>query len=281
MSNSSASAPKPGQPIPTPPDFPVTWDNPQDARLTWSLFPAYKTPVPPLIHAGGGSFIAGFNVGFDKAALPVRMRNARINTYEYSGMAPSAAPPETVMKAMGLLNQAAPGVFKFLMGRMTAGMTKQQEAANNPIIERFESYWLDEVLPEIKSHIAYFENADLPSLSLDQWRLHLKEALQRTERMGELHGIVLPMLFAMSQFEELYRELFEGASTLDALVLTQGLDNLTMKGDRWLWDLSRQALAEPEVRRIISENSRGPGNGCTGSRSRLPGVPGRTAQVAG
>ena len=50
MSTSSTSAPKPGQPIPTPPDFPVTWDDPKDAKLTWSLFPANKTPIPPLIH---------------------------------------------------------------------------------------------------------------------------------------------------------------------------------------------------------------------------------------
>jgi phosphohistidine swiveling domain-containing protein len=257
MSNSSTSAPKPGQPIPTPPDFPVIWDDPKDAKLIWSLFPLNNAPIPPLIHAGGSAFFAGFNVGFEKAALPVKMRLGRVNTYEYTGMVPTAAPPETVMKAMGLLNQAAPGAFKFLMGRMTAGMTKQQEAANNPIIGRFDAYWQDEVLPEIKSHIAYFENADLPNLSLEQWRAHLKEALQRTERMGTLHGIVLPMLFAMSQFEELYRELFEGASTLDALILTQGLDNLTMKGDRWLWDLSRQALAAPEVRRIISETPAG------------------------
>ena len=74
----------------------------------------------------------GFNVGFEQAALPVKFRLARINTYEYTGMAPTAAPPDAVMKAMGLLNQAAPGMFKLVMGRMTAGMTKQQEAANNP-----------------------------------------------------------------------------------------------------------------------------------------------------
>jgi len=52
--------------------------------------------------------------------------------------------------------------------------------------------------------------------------------------MGTLHGVIFPMLFAMSQFEELYCELFEGATTLDALRLTQGFDNKTMEGDRRL-----------------------------------------------
>lgn len=252
MSDSSTPTPKPGQPIPTPPDFPVTWEDPRDARLAWQLFPGNKTPAAPLVYAFTNAFFSGFNVGFEKSALPVKFALSRINTYEFVGMLPVAAPPEVVMKAMGFINQAAPGVFKAMMGRMTAGMTKQREAANNPIIERFDSYWLDEVLPGLKENIAYFANTDLPSQSLDQLRALLAEALKRTGAMGSLHGVVLPMLFAMSQFEELYRELFEGSSTLDALRLTQGLDNLTMKGDRLLWDLSRQAQANPEVRKIIS-----------------------------
>jgi pyruvate,water dikinase len=172
-------------------------------------------------------------------------------------MVPKAAPPEAVMKAMGLLNRAAPGVFKMMMGKVGAGMSKQQEAALNPLIERFDAYWNDELLPEIKQHIAYFESSDMRGMSLDQLRAHLGEALKRGERMGALHGVIMPMLFAMSQFEELYRELFEGASTLDALRLTQGFDNKTMEGDRALWRLSRVALATPEVRAILSGHAAG------------------------
>ena len=230
----------------------MIWDDPHDAKLTWIFFARDSSPTAPFTQAVINTFIAGGNAGFAGSGLPFMIRFERINTYAYLGIVPTAAPPEALMKAMGLLNQAAPGVFKLMMGRMTAGMTKQQEAASNPIIERFDSYWLEEVLPEIKQHIAYFENTDLPSLSLDQLRVHLAEALTRTERMGALHGIVMPMQYAMSQFEELYRELFEGASTLDALRLTQGLDNMTMAGDRALWQLSRAALAEPEVRRILT-----------------------------
>ena len=161
------------------------------------------------------------------------------------------------MKAMGLLNRAAPGVFKMIMSKVGAGMSKQQEAALNPIIERFESYWYDELLPEIKQHITYFESSDLRGMSLDQFRAHLAEALKRVERMGALHGVVMPMLFAMSQFEELYCELFEGATTLDALRLTQGFDNKTMEGDRALWRLSRAARSIPEVREILSRHAAG------------------------
>ena len=258
MSNSDTQAPTPGQPIPTPSDFPVVWDNPRDAKLTWIGIPQYKTPIAPLIHAMAGAFMAGGNAGLAKAGLPFEAHIDRINTYLYMGMAPKAAPPEPVMKAMGLLNRAAPGVFKSLMGRVGAGMSKQQEAALDPIIERYESYWLDEILPEIKQHIAYFESCDLRGMSLEQLRAHLVETLSRVERMGALHGMILmPALFAMSQFEELYRELFEGATTLDALRLTQGFDNKTVEGDRALWQLSRVARSTPEACEILSRHPAG------------------------
>jgi pyruvate,water dikinase len=257
MSNSTTQAPTPGQPIPNPQDFPVVWDDPRDAKFTWMTVAQYKTPISPLIHAVVAAFLVGGNAGMEQSGLPFEARVARINTYIYMGMVPKGAPPEAVMKAMGLLNRAAPGVFKMMMGRVGAGMSKQQEAALNPLVERFESYWLDELLPEIKQHIAYFESCDLRGMSLTQLRAHLAETLKRVERMGALHGVIMPVLFAMSQFEELYCELFDGASTLDALRLTQGFDNKTVEGDRALWRLSRAARSTPEVRTILSGQTPG------------------------
>jgi len=257
MSNSTVQTPTPGQPIPTPPDFSVVWDDPRDAKLTWMNPPQFKTPIPPLIYAVIGAFLVGGNSGFEGAGLPFQIRVERINTYPYMGMVPKAAPPEVVMKAMGMLNRAAPGIFKMMMSKVGAGMSKQQEAALNPLVERFDSHWLDELLPEIKQHIAYFESCDLRGISLDQLRAHLSETLKHVERMAALHGVIMPMLYAMSQFEELYCELFEGATTLDALRLTQGLDNKTMEGDRALWRLSRLARSTPEVREILSKHTAG------------------------
>jgi len=257
MSTSSTQAPTPGQPIPMPPDFQVKWDDPRDAKLTWMSSPQFKTPISPLIYAVISAFLVGGNAGFEGAGLPFQVRVERINTYPYMGMVPKEAPPEMAMKAMGLLSRAAPGVFKLMMRKVGAGMSKQQEAALNPLVERFESYWLEELLPEMKQHIAYFESCDLRGMSLDQLRAHLSETLKRVARMAALHGVIMPMLYAMSQFEELYCELFEGATTLDALRLTQGFDNKTMEGDRALWRLSRAARSIPEVREILSKHAAG------------------------
>ena len=99
------------------------------------------------------------------------------------------------------------------------------------------------------------ESCDLRGLSMNQLRAHLAEGLKRVYRMGELHGFcVLLMLYSLSQFEEYYCELFPGSSTLDALRLTQGLNNKTVEGDRALWQLSRTARAMPEVLTILEEN---------------------------
>jgi rifampicin phosphotransferase len=258
MSSNGAQAPTTGQPVPATANFTVTWDDPRDAKVTWMFNEKYKIPIPPLIHSVVAAFLLGNGVGFQRAGLPLSIRVARFNTYQYFGMAPTAAPPEAVMKAMGLLNRAAPGAFKLMMGKMAGGMSKKQEDALNPIVARFEAYWNEDLLPEIKQHIAYFESCDLRGLSLDQLRAQLAEALKRVERMGALHGFILmPGLYAMSQFEELYCELFEGATTLDALRLTQGFDNKILEGDRALWSLSRAALAAPEVCAILSAHAAG------------------------
>jgi pyruvate,water dikinase len=255
MSSSGTQAPAAGQLIPAPPDFPVLWDNPDDAKLTWEFNKALRDPVPLMVDAVVSAFFVGGNAGFERAALPFYLRTKRINTYQYFAIVPTEAPPEVAIKAMGLLNRAAPGAFKVVMEKMGARMSKNSEAALDPLIEEFETYWYDELLPEIKQHIAYFESIDVRGLSLDQLRVHLDEALMRAERMGALHGVIIPMLYAMSRYEELYCELFAGATTLDALRLTQGLGNKVMEGNRALWELSRAAASTPEVAAILTEQA--------------------------
>jgi phosphohistidine swiveling domain-containing protein len=255
MSNSNLQTPIPGKPVPTPPDFPVAWNDPRDAKLTWMSIPQAKSPISPLSYGVFRAFLVGGNAGMEQAGLPFEIRVERFNTYAYVGMVPKAAPPEAVMKAMGMLSRAVPGMFKMMMGRVGAGMSKQQEANLNPIIDRFESYWFEELLPEMKQHIAYFESCDLRGMSLEQLRALIAETLNRGARMGALHGVIMPALYAMSQFEELYCELFEGATTLDALRLTQGFDNKTVEGNRALWRLSRAARSRMEVHEILSRHA--------------------------
>ena len=73
MSDNKPQAPAPGQLVPTPPDFPVTWDDPQDVKITWLTVPQIKTPIPLLIYSVVKAFMEGGNTGLEKAALPLRL----------------------------------------------------------------------------------------------------------------------------------------------------------------------------------------------------------------
>jgi pyruvate,water dikinase len=214
-------------------------------------------PRAPLSFSVIAAVQRGFSPAMAQIGLPLSVRGMRINGYLYVALVPTDAPPEMVMKTIGAVNRLAPGLVKLLMGRMAAGMTKQQLDRLNPILARFDVYWHDELLPEIKQHLAYFESCDLRGLSLAQLRAHLAEGLTRVERTGgTLHALAgFPAIFAMSQFEELYCELFEGTTPLDALRLLQGFDNKTLEGDRVLWRLSRAALGMPMVRQVLAESS--------------------------
>ena len=244
----------PGQPIPAPEDFPVSWDDPDDAKLTWGLDNHATEPLTPLNRSVATAILRGFNTAFGQFGLPIQLRARFINGYGYEAVVPSAAPPEAVIKTLGAVNRVAPPVVKLLMGRMAARMAKQQLDRLNPILARLDTYWQDELLPEIKQHLAYFETCDLRGLSQEQLRAHFGEGLKRAERVTELHArATFSAMMAVGLFEELYCEVFEGATSLDAMRLLQGFDNQTLVGDRALWQLSRAALTMPGVHKALAE----------------------------
>jgi pyruvate,water dikinase len=254
MSSSTPTTPTAGQPIPTPADFPVSWEHPEDAKLAWGLDNHVSEPMAPLTCSVSAAILRGFNPAFVQLGLGIQFRIAHINGYPYATVVPTSAPPKAVMKTVGALNRFAPGLVKVLMGRMAARMTKQQLDRLDPILSRLDRYWDEELLPEIRQHFAYFESCDLRGLSLTQLRAHFAESFKRAERLGELHVLAtLPAMTAMSLFEELYCELFEGATPLDAMRLLQGFDNQTLTGDRVLWQLSRTALTMPGVHQVLAE----------------------------
>jgi phosphohistidine swiveling domain-containing protein len=254
MSDSSTYTPTAGQPNPTPADFPVSWDDPAHAKLTWALDNRATEPMTPLSHSAAAAALRGFNSAYPQLGMPIQLRVAFLNGFPYVAVVPTAAPPEAVMKTIGAVNRVAPAVVKLLMGRMAAGMEKQQLEKLDPILARLDTYWRDELLPEIRQHLAYLESCDLRGLSQEQLRAHFAEGLKRTERVIELHArATFPAMIAVGLFEDLYRELFEGATPLDAMRLLQGFDNQTLAGDRALWQLSRAALTMPGVRQTLAE----------------------------
>jgi pyruvate,water dikinase len=135
---------------------------------------------------------------------------------------------------------------------------KRADAQIDAAMARLGELWRGEWLPEIQSHLAWWDAFDLRGAPAADLLEHLEETLRRTARLWELHfRIVLPTYMAMSQFDDLYRDLFADDGAFRSYRLLQGFDNKTLEAGRALWELSRRALASAEVRRAMEGHAAG------------------------
>jgi pyruvate,water dikinase len=76
------------------------------------------------------------------------------------------------------------------------------------------------------------------------------------QRLWEIHFLLaFPMLLGISLFDDFYRDLFGDEDAFQAYRLLQGFENKTLESNQALWALSRRALAEPTVRRVVETHS--------------------------
>src|SRR5262245_23136946 len=211
--------------------FPVEWERPEDQLAFWvQERMGNPEPLPPLEEA----FVeAWFGEPFRRAAelyeLGIRGRSRRVNTYLYATVEPIPAPLEEEAARAARSRE-----------KLTAAMA------------RLEPLWQDELLPEVQEHLAYWARFDLAGATVPGLLLHLDETMPRFGRLFEIHfQIVFPVLAAMSEFDELYTELFGRDDAFGAYRLLQGLGNMTTEGTRALWRLSRSALRETAVREAL------------------------------
>ncbi|MBI2502035.1 MAG: hypothetical protein HYW07_02240 [Candidatus Latescibacteria bacterium] len=215
--------------VPIPADFPVQWEHPGDERLPWVQDRMHSPdPLTPLERSFFDIAYGGFNLAAEAYAMPVRANIRYFNTYLYMAIAP-AVPPEQ-MEAQGKLSEEKMGAAVARLGEL----------------------WQGEWLPEIQSHLAWWDAFDLRGAAAPALLDHLDETLERSHRLWEIHfRIVFPTYVAISLFDDLHRDLFGAEGAFDAYKLLQGIDNKTIESGRALWDLSRKALALPEVRQIL------------------------------
>lgn len=221
-------------PIPVSPDFPVNWEHPMDEHLLWQHFRShYPSIVKPLdFFLSVRSTEVGFNQTLAAYDVSAQTFYRCINGYVYSAFLPQMKAPAE-MAAMQKSSQE-----KF-----------QQAMGGTAIL--WEKKWL----PEIKVHLAYWDNYDLAGASLPALLSHLEESQKRLERLWFIHhSVFYPIMLSMSLYDELYRELFIDAEKFDALELLGGFDNKTVASGQALWELSRQALALPAVHKVLSEH---------------------------
>jgi pyruvate,water dikinase len=213
-----------------PDDFPVRFA-PGDEQLLWERdrmhFPGQVTALEAeLVSEAVGP---AFRYGARLYAMPVG--DLRVRTehgYTYTATVPLEASPEE-LEELGRRSEAA------LMG----------------VVGRLGEVWDERILPEIREHLAAMAAVDLDAAPSAELVAVLDATLARARRLWELHfEIVLPSYLAVSEFDELYRDLF-GGETFDAYRLLEGIETKTFEVGRDLWRLSRVALASAEVTRVL------------------------------
>ena len=233
-------------------DFPVVWPHPEDARLRWHLDGHGTTARTPLSCSVTEAVLNGFSEAFAQLGLPVKTRVLNLNGYTYATTVPIKTPPAPLRLALTGLSRVTPRVANWLLRSQMAAANKRQMARLEPLLNRFQRYWEDELLPQNQQQLAFFRNKQFGESELPELRRQLSTALQHAQTMGKLHALAtFPAVIAMSRFEEYYREQFPAATPLEALSLLQGFANQTLAGDHALWQLSQQLTAGDPVYEIM------------------------------
>jgi phosphohistidine swiveling domain-containing protein len=225
-----SSAPLAPKPIPTPPDFPVQWAHPDQARAFWTRevmhFPEQLLPFNSALAARMISH--GFAVASETYGLPVKIVYHPFNTYMYSAVIPAV--PVEQMEEQG----------------------KRAEATIGEAMGQLRARWDTGYFPEIQRHLARCEQFDLQGASNAELLAHYERAFAGTERLWDIHFLIaVLMLITPSIFQDLCADLFPGEDNFAAFRFLQGLSNKTVEGNAALWKLSRGAIASPEVRAVF------------------------------
>ena len=253
----------PGKPIPAPENFAVTWENPDDQRLHWNLDSYhYPNAMAPLAFELTATI---YEDGCSRAAtefdMPFRFEGRRINTYLFRAIIPIGVPRDGVVRLLNRVKRFAPSVIGSIESKTTSTLIRKYLVKLDPVIDDLGAYWNETLLPKVRQYLAEWEAFDLEQATMPDLLAHLDSVVTGAERIGTIHYLIhLPNLFAMSQFDELFRDLFESDSSgvdgaLAPFRLLQGFDNMILAGDRMLWDLGRKALTMPAVQGILEEKA--------------------------
>jgi phosphohistidine swiveling domain-containing protein len=217
--------------IAIPADFPVTWPQEGDAELFWAQDRLhYPDPVTPLEFSMiEGAVDAGITAAARAYEIALTVHDRHINSYLYVAIVPDAP---------GNGGEAA----------------QASEAKLRAAMAQMETEWLEVWLPEIQRHLAFWQAFDLSAASLTELLAHLCASWPRLQRVWEIHFLLfLPSMLAISQFADLYGELWEDAGALEAYSLLGGFPSKTMESAESLWRLSRLALASPLVANLLAD----------------------------
>jgi pyruvate,water dikinase len=173
----------------------------------------------------------GFTYGAAAYDAPIDRVEVRIvNGYEYQSMVMATGTPAEMAARGELAGQAI-----------------------RAAIGRLDELWSEQILPEVRAHLGFWDAFDLAGATRAALSAHLIETWTRLARVWELHfQTVLPAYLAISEFDECYRGLFPDAGPLDSYRLLEGMPNMTVEVGQAMWRLSRRAAASATLRAVFA-----------------------------
>jgi pyruvate,water dikinase len=217
-------------------EFPVTWDDPEDAKLTWeredSHFDRVLGPLAIEFIRNGPDF--GIRARFLEIGFPMLVRHLAFNGRFYASSKPLVPADELPAKLTEMLTLRR-GLGRTLRAR-----------------------WDDEFVPELRGHYEWMRRLDFdattPTASADAWL----EAWRRLNRIWTIHFIVTGSSYpVMEELAQTYEQLV-GGNGGEALVVTQGLAPSLQRLERDLCELADVARALQAVRDAIAQGERSP-----------------------
>ena len=224
----------PGEPLRTPEDFPVTWEEPEDEGRFWFWDQMHHPkPVTPAAMAFSGS---AFTEGIRRAnaALYMPLQKSivrRFNCYLYMGGVPATTEAhETAARAermMGIMRERSPNAL---------------------------SNWENIYLPQVKALNQRLREYSYSEASAKELASFLDEVSEIRTEAWEIHFLALyPVMGAALQFATIYEDTFGHPENNEHYRILQGFPNKSVEAGQALYDLAREAKTDPGVAETIRE----------------------------
>jgi pyruvate,water dikinase len=211
--------------------FPVTWDDPADAELSWEWGEGegWAGILAPLAADAAQGITEGFNDRYQRNSLPLRSECRIIHGYAYLAQRPLVAPSEL------------PALYERIreIQRSEARHVREQ--------------WDAVVLPALLESYTWIRSRPIASAPLTEVAVIWDEVWQqRVPQFGALHAMITPgALQSLQDLADLYQALFEQSPPGEGLKLVQGLPNELQQVQRDLHLLAARARALPAVAELI------------------------------
>ena len=208
------------RPIPTPPDFPITWSEPEDEQLFWFQdnmpFPVPQTPLNATLFQE--AFEVGASAAIGRLSMPISgLRTTVQHGYLYLGPVPVHADPQTMEQRFAEMQRLTMELAPTMLQQWRENYEPQVEAAADRIL----SFDYEGSSTE---NVAAFVHSFKPMLT-EVWDIHMQ--------------VNIPAMNAVFGFEEFLGHAAGEDAVQQSRQLLQGFPNKSTELGQSYWDLSR------------------------------------------